>query len=152
MSALPFDQLVRELAGFLGTPLGFERGIYRLVVPVPPGRHQEVSASIRPDPEGRPIIAFVSTVGEMRRSIDPWQLLAQNSTPVFCRVAALNGMLVVIASQLLQTAQAEEVLLMLREVATFCCSYPITSDSAPSIHISVPVIWLAASELRKRAS
>jgi len=84
MPALPFDQLVRELASFLGTLLGFEHGIYRLVVPVPLGRQQEASASIRPDPEGRPVIAFVSTVGEMRRGIDPWLLLQQNATPVYC--------------------------------------------------------------------
>lgn len=108
---------MRELAAFLGTPLAFERGIYRLTVPLPIGRRQEVSASIRPDEEGREIIAFVSTVGEARRSVDPWSLLRSNGNYIYCRVALLGSMVAVIASQLLQTAQPEEVLLMLREVA-----------------------------------
>jgi hypothetical protein len=119
MSQLPFDRLMRELARYLGTPLDFERGIYRLIVPLPLGRQQEVSASIRDDDEGRPIIAFVSTVGEARRGVEPWNLLKANGSPIYSRVALLGNMIVVIACQLLHTAQAEEVLLILREVAQF---------------------------------
>ncbi len=119
MAQLPFDRLMRELAVFLGTPLSFERNIYRLIVPLPLGRQQEVSASIRSDDDGRAIIAFVSTIGDLRRHIDPWSLLKANSTPIYSRVALLGNMIVVIASQLLETAQPEEVLLILREVAQF---------------------------------
>jgi hypothetical protein len=119
MAQLPFDRLMHELAAFLGTALHFEGGIYRLIVPLPLGRTQEVSASIRDDDEGRPIIVFVSTVGEARRGIEPWSLLQANGTPIYCRVALLGNMIAVIASQLLQTAQPEEVLLILREVAQF---------------------------------
>lgn len=119
MSQLPFDRLMRELAAYLGTPLRFDRGIYRLIVPLPLGRQQEVSASIRDDDDGRPIIAFVSTIGEARRGIEPWNLLRANSWPIYSRVALLGSMIAVIACQLLDTAQAEEVLLILREVAQF---------------------------------
>lgn len=119
MSQLPFDRLMRELAGFLGTRIGFERGVYRLIVPLPMGRQQEVSASIRSDDEGRQVIVFVSTVGELRRGIDPWHLLQQNAHPLYCRIAVINGMIVVLDCQLLHTAQPEEVLLVLREVAQF---------------------------------
>lgn len=108
---------MRELASFLGTRLDYERGIYRLSVPLPIGRRQEVSASIRHDDDGRQIIAFVSTVGEARRAIDAWRLLQGNGQYVYCRVALLGTMVAVIACQLLHTAQPEEVLLMLREVA-----------------------------------
>ncbi len=117
MAQLPFDRLMRELATYLGTPLNFEHGIYRLIVPLPLGRQQEVSASIRHDDEGRPIIVFVSTVGEARRGIEPWSLLKANGSQIYCRVALLGTMIAVIACQLLHTAQAEEVLLILREVA-----------------------------------
>lgn len=110
---------MRELASYLGTPLSFDRGIYRLIVPLPMGRQQEVSASIRDDEDGRSIIAFVSTVGEARRGIEPWNLLRANGSPVYSRVALLGDMIGVIACQLLNTAQAEEVLLILREVAQF---------------------------------
>lgn len=110
---------MRELAQFLGTSLGYERGIYRLIVPLLFGRQQEVSASIRQDDDGRQIIAFASTVGAVRRDLDPWRLLATNATPLYCRIAVLNNMIVVVASQLLHTAQAEEVLLILREIAQF---------------------------------
>ncbi len=119
MAQLPFDRLMHELSAYLGTPLQFEGGIYRLVVPLPLGRQQEVSASIRDDDEGRPVIAFVSTVGEARRGIEPWSLLQANGTPIYSRVALLGNMIAVIASQLLHTAQPEEVLLILREVAQF---------------------------------
>lgn len=119
MSQLPFDRLMRELAAYLGTPLSFDRGIYRLIVPLPLGRQQEVSASIRDDDDGRPIIAFVSTIGAARRGIEPWNLLRANGSPIYSRVALLGNMIAVIACQLLNTAQAEEVLLILREVAQF---------------------------------
>jgi hypothetical protein len=119
MAQLPFDRLIRELSAYLGTPLQFEGGIYRLIVPLPLGRQQEVSASIRNDDEGRPVISFVSTVGEARRGIEPWSLLQANGTPIYSRVALLGNMIAVIASQLLATAQPEEVLLILREVAQF---------------------------------
>lgn len=119
MSQLPFDRLMRELAGYLGTSLHFERGIYRLIVPLSIGRQQEISASIRDDEDGRPIIAFVSTVGEAQRGIDPWSLLRANGSPSYCRVALLGNMIAVIACQLLHTAQPEEVLLILREAAQF---------------------------------
>ena len=119
MAQLPLDRLMRDLAAFLGTPLAFERNIYRLIVPLPLGRQQEVSASIREDDERRPIIVFVSTIGEAHRQIDPWSLLRANSTPIYSRVALVGNMIAVIASQLLATAQPEEVLLILREVAQF---------------------------------
>jgi hypothetical protein len=119
MSQLPFDRLMRELARYLGTPLSFDRGIYRLIVPLPLSRQQEISASIRDDDEGRPIIVFVSTVGQAHRGIEPWSLLSANGTPIYSRVALLGTMIAVTACQLLHTAQAEEVLLILREVAQF---------------------------------
>ena len=117
--SLPLDRLMRELAQFLGTQLHYERGIYRVMVPLKFGRQQEVSASVRTDDDGRQIIAFVSTVGQVRRGLDPWRLLATNSTPIYSRVVLLNNTLAVIACQLLHTAQPEEVLLILREVAQF---------------------------------
>lgn len=116
---LPLDRLMRELAQFLGTQLHYERGIYRVLVPLKFNRQQEVSASVRTDDDGRQIIAFVSTVGQVRRNLDPWRLLQLNGNPVYSRVAVVNGTIVVIACQLLHTAQPEEVLLILREVAQF---------------------------------
>jgi hypothetical protein len=119
MTQLPFDQLMRELARYLGTPLSQDRGIYRLIVPLAMGRQQEVSASIRVDESGREIIAIVSTVGQASRRVDPWRLLQANADPLYCRVAVINGMVAVIGSQLYHTAQPEEVLLILREAAEF---------------------------------
>ena len=117
MSQLPLDRLMQELAAFLGTRLMQERGIYRLSVPLQLGRRQEVSASIRDDDDGRQIIAFVSTVGEARRGVDPWRLLQRNGSLSYGRIALLGNMVAVVASQLLHTAQPEEVLLILKEVA-----------------------------------
>lgn len=102
---------------YLGTTLDYDRGIYSLTVPLPFGRRQEVRASIRNDDEGRNLLVFVSTVGQVRRGIDSWALLKANGDLTYCRIALLGNAVAVIASQLLHTAQTEEVLLILREVA-----------------------------------
>src|SRR3712207_803606 len=117
--SLPLDQLMADLAAFLKTELGCERGIYSLIVPLPDGRNQEVAATIRADQHGREIIDFVSTVGQVHAGIDPWRLLQANGEAIFSRITVSRQMIYVLASQLLTTAQAEEVLLMLREVAAF---------------------------------
>ncbi len=116
---LPLEELMNQLAAYLKTELRYERGVYSLVVPLSSGRHQEVGATIRHDQAGREVIDFVSTVGEVHGRVDPWALLEANGTAIFCRVTVSHQMLFVLASQLLATAQPEEVLLMLREVATF---------------------------------
>lgn len=117
--ALPLDQLMRDVAAYLGTELAFERDIYSLIVPLPTGRRHEVAATIRTDQDGREIIDFVATVGQIESRVDPWRLLAANGQAIFSRVTVSGQMIYVIASQLLTTAQPEEVLLMLREVAAF---------------------------------
>lgn len=114
-----FDQLMRELAAYLKTELSLERDIYSLIVPLPSGRQQEVAATIRSDDAGRQIIDFVSTAGPVAANVDPWSLLQANGQALFSRVTVSRDMIYVIASQLLATAQPEEVLLMLREVAAF---------------------------------
>jgi hypothetical protein len=117
MAQLPLDRLMRELAVYLGTTLDYDRGVYSVTVPLPFGRRQEVRASVRNDDDGRNLIVFVSTVGQVRRGLDAWSLLKANGDLIYCRVALLGTMVAVIASQLLHTAQPEEVLLILREVA-----------------------------------
>jgi hypothetical protein len=114
---LPFEQLMHDVAEYLHTEIRFERDIYSLLVPLPTGRYQEVAATIRSDPQGREIIDFVSTVGPAEGHIDPWLLLQANGDSIFSRVTVARQIIFVVASQLLPTAQPEEVLLMLREVA-----------------------------------
>jgi inactivated superfamily I helicase len=90
-----------------------------LIVPLHDSRQQEVAATIRTTPDGREVIDFVSTVGHVLPGLDPWQLLEANGQSVFSRVTVSRQLIFVLASQLLATAQPEEVLLILREVATF---------------------------------
>jgi hypothetical protein len=49
--------------------------------------------------------------------IDAWNLLETNGRATFTRITVERGIIFVVATQLLATAQPEEVLLMLREVA-----------------------------------
>ena len=116
---LPLEQLMRDVATYLGTELRFERDVYSLLVPLPSGRRQEVAATIRHDQQEREIIDFVSTVGPAHAGIDPWLLLQANGQALFSRITVARQIIFVVASQLLVTAQPEEVLLMLREVADF---------------------------------
>jgi hypothetical protein len=115
--AFPFQQLMQDLAAYLQTPLGLERDVYSLTVPLVSGRRQDVFATIRAGDDGREIIDFVSTVGPVRPGIDPWLLLEMNGRATFTRITVERAMIFVVASQLMETAQPEEVLLMLREVA-----------------------------------
>jgi hypothetical protein len=115
--SLPLDRLLHELAGYLQSDLQLEREIYTLVVPVEPGRKQEVAVTVRPDAQGRAIVDLISTVGQVYAGVDPWHLLQVNGQTTFCRITVANQLIHVIASQLLDTAQPEEVLVMLREVA-----------------------------------
>lgn len=109
---------MHDLAAYLRTPLDVVHDVYTLKIPLPAGRAQVVSATLRPDHEGHQLIDFVSTVGNVYRELDPWYLLAMNDKTMFCRVAVVRQIIFVVASQLLETAQPQEVLLMLREVAT----------------------------------
>jgi hypothetical protein len=115
--SFPFEQLMQDLAAYLQTPLGLERGVYSLTVPLTDGRHQDVFATIRRTDDGRDVIDFVSTVGPVRPGIDAWNLLETNGRATFTRITVERGIIFVVATQLLATAQPEEVLLMLREVA-----------------------------------
>ncbi len=117
--SFPFDQLMRDVAAYLQTELRFENDIYSLIVPLPSGRKQEVAATIRSDDTGREIIDFISTVGPATSAIDPWRLLQANGQTLFSRITLSRQIIYVIASQLLATAQPEEVLLMMRETAAF---------------------------------
>lgn len=114
---LSLEQLMRQLAGYFASPLEVVRDIYTVQVPLPNQRTQYVSATVRADTEGRQIIDFVSTVGQVSHRTDPWHLLTINDKTLFCRVAVVKKMIFVVASQLLETAQPQEVLLSLREVA-----------------------------------
>lgn len=114
---LSLEQLMSQLASYFASPLDVVRDVFTIQVPLPSQRMQYVSATLRADTEGRQIIDFVSTVGQVRGNTDPWHLLTINDKTLFCRVAVVKGMIFVVASQLLETAQPQEVLLILREVA-----------------------------------
>jgi len=116
---LSIEELMRDLAAYLQTELGYENEVYSLVVPLTNGRHQEVGATIRLGDDGRQILDFVSAVGPVHSGLDPWHLLQLNGQASFSRITVARQMIFVVASQLLATAQAEEVLVMLREVANF---------------------------------
>jgi hypothetical protein len=104
--SLAFDQLMAELAAYLQTDLGFEHDVYSLVVPIAGGRHQEIAATIRKDRDGRELIDFVSTVGQVHGGIDPWALLQANAQSCFSRVTIARQVIYVLASQLLATEPA----------------------------------------------
>lgn len=114
--SLPLDQLIGDVATYLKTQLHVENEIYTLVVPLPEGRTQEVCATIRRDQQEREIVDVVSTVGSAQ-GVDPWLLLETNGETLFSRITVAHQIIFVVASQLFATAQPEEVLLMMHEVA-----------------------------------
>lgn len=114
---LALEHLMQDVAAYLHTELRVERDLYSLLVPLPGGRRQEVCATIREDVRQREIIDMVSTVGPAHRA-NPWDLLQLNGELILARITVARGMIFVVASQLLASAQPEEVLVMLHEVAS----------------------------------
>jgi len=112
------DNFVRQLATQQGWGFQPGQGEHMVEVPTTAGRTQVVHLMPGNDPDGSPMIYIWSPVGPSHLARrDPLWLLSYNTELSYGATAIFNDLLVIKESQLLGTADTEEVTRMVFHVA-----------------------------------
>ncbi len=112
------ESFVLQICDSEGWPWRMEGSDYVIEVPTFGGRSQLVYVSQGMDPDGVPLMFFWSPVGPAQLAQrDPFWLLSYNTELSYGAFAIFNDMLVVKDSQIMQTADAEEIRRMIFYVA-----------------------------------
>ncbi len=111
--------VMQDIADYFGTVYQVRQGDHEIEIPFSDGRSQLVSATIGKDLEGRDTVLFFTTVGDFSSELNLKSLMEENIKPLYARIAIFNDKVVVVAGQLLETAQLEEVITIVQEVANF---------------------------------
>ena len=109
---------MQDLAEAMDVTFQVSEGIYTFEMPTTGNRSQMVNVITRESGVGDEMILFYTTVGEALDDI-PWKgLLELNVGTIYARVGIIEGHIVVVAGQLLDSADVSEVITMLTEVGT----------------------------------
>lgn len=104
------EMLIQQVASHNGWALAQgTHGGYRIEVPTEYGRSQVVEIMGKNDPDGRPMAWIWSLVTEVANVGDPWYLLGLNAELAYGALAVRDGKVVVSETQLLGTADYEEL-------------------------------------------
>jgi hypothetical protein len=93
-------------------------GTYSLEMPTPGGRSQVVHAFTQESGIEGEMIVFYTPVGEVNADIDWQSLLELNVGTIYARVGVIEDQIVVLAGQMLDSADVSEVIAILSEVGT----------------------------------
>jgi hypothetical protein len=93
-------------------------GVYSLEMPTAGGRSQVVHAFAQESGMDGEMIVFYTPVGEISDGIDWQSLLELNVGTVYARVGVIEDQIVVLAGQMLDSADVSEVIAILSEVGT----------------------------------
>ena len=116
---MDFYSLLQQVASYQGWPMAQSTNGIRYEIPTEYGRTQVVEVSQGADPDGRPMAFIVSSVCETTQVADPWYLLGLNAELAYGALALHNNQVVIIETQLIQTADAEEVMRAVYYVAKY---------------------------------
>jgi hypothetical protein len=109
---------MQDLAEAMDVTFQVSEGIYTFEMPTAGNRSQMVNVITRESGVGDEMILFYTTVGEALDDI-PWKgLLELNVGTIYARVGIIEEHVVVVAGQLLDSADVSEVITMLTEVGT----------------------------------
>jgi len=109
---------MQDLAEAMDVTFQASEGIYTFEMPTTGNRSQMVNVITRESGVGDEMILFYTTVGEALDDI-PWKgLLEPNVGTIYARVGIIEEHIVVVAGQLLDSADVSEVITMLTEVGT----------------------------------
>lgn len=112
------ETFVRQIAMERGWAFQPGQGEYMVEVPTSAGRTQVVHLMPGNDPDGAPMVYIWSPIGPAHLARrDPIWLLAYNTELSYGATAIFNDLLVIKESQLLGTADAEELTRMVFHVA-----------------------------------
>jgi len=109
---------MQDLAEAMEVPFHVSEGVYSLEMPATGGRSQVVNVMLRESGVGGEMILFYTPVGPVSDDIGWTSLLELNVGTIYARVAIIADHIVVVAGQMLGTADVSEVITMLTEVGT----------------------------------
>jgi hypothetical protein len=114
----PLGHLMQDLAEAMQVTFQSSEGVYSMDMPTPGGRRQVVNATLRESGVGGQMIMFYTPVGPAEQEIDWRSLLEMNVGTIYARVGIIADHIVVVAGQMLDSADLSEVIAMLAEVGT----------------------------------
>jgi hypothetical protein len=109
---------MQDLSEAMGVTFQASEGVYSLEMPTTGGRTQVVHAFTQESGMDGDMIVFYTPVGEASDAIDWESLLELNVGTVYARVGVIAGEIVVLAGQMLDSADVSEVIAILSEVGT----------------------------------
>ncbi len=112
------EQLMQDLAEAMGVRFQAQDGMYSLEMPTIGGRTQVVNAMLRESGFEGDMILFYTPVGPVNDEVDWRGLLELNVGTIYARVGILGDHIVVVAGQMLNTADVSEVITILSEVGS----------------------------------
>ncbi|MFN3202890.1 MAG: hypothetical protein ACE366_31145 [Bradymonadia bacterium] len=105
-----FDQMIQQLSMQNGWPMAHRPdGGYRLELPTEYGRTQIVELTGGQDPDGRPMAFIWSVITTTQYVQDPYYLLRLNADLPYGAIALSDPHVILMETQLLETADHEEV-------------------------------------------
>jgi len=116
MSSL--GHLMQDLADAMEVPFQVDRGVYSLEMPAASGRSQLVQVTLQDSGLEEQMILFYTPVGPVSDDVDWRSLLELNVGTIYARIGIIADYIVVVAGQMLSTAELTEVIAMLTEVGT----------------------------------
>ena len=109
---------MQDQAEAMDVTLQSSEGVYSLEMPTPGGRTQIVNATLHESGLGGEMVLFHTLVGALTDDVDCRSLLELNVGTIYARVGIMDEHIVVVAGQLLDSAEVSEVITMLSEVGT----------------------------------
>ncbi len=114
----PLGHFMQDLAEAMEVNFQVSGGVYSFEMPTTGGRSQVVHATTRESGVGDEMILFYTPVGKVVDEIDWRSLLEINVGTIYARVGIIEDHIVVVAGQLLDSADVSEVITILTEVGT----------------------------------
>lgn len=109
---------MQDLAEAMNVTFQVEEGVYSMKMPTIGGRTQVVNVTTRDSGMGGEMILFYTPVGPVRDEIDWKALLELNVGTIYARVGIIEGLVVVVAGQMMDSTDVSEVIAMLSEVGS----------------------------------
>lgn len=109
---------MQDLAEAMDVAFQVEEGVYSMKMPTIGGRSQMVNVTTRDSGVGGEMILFYTPVGPVSDEIDWTTLLELNVGTIYARVGIIEGYIVVVSGQMMDSADVSEVVTMLSEVGS----------------------------------
>jgi len=109
---MDISALLQQVASYQNWPIVHDQqtGGYKLEIPTEYGRSQVVNVTGGQDPEGRMLVFIWSVVCATSAIGDPYYLLRLNASMPYGALAVQDPNVILVETQLIETADAEEVM------------------------------------------